>query len=310
MVEANLRVSESNIINVSRKVLEIARKHIKKMSLFGISEYYLEDFEHKILDCEDFINRDLEIIELKDLTSRKYKALEDCYNWGRQLSLRVEIAFGKKSNQFENFPSRQLLESQRHDEKMISLMEVLISISKKYSVELHDYGQTAEVIENGRRLLRALKIANQEQENKKNSKKESTKLRREKFQELYEIVNKINKVGRTVYKNDKNKKILFKSQWKNNSPQSKKTKVFKGLVEPEKIVEITQNIRTNKKITLTNTGETVLHFFYSNQNIKIDYREIFPNHTVSLIVRELGEGKILKVENIDTEKTGKYKVVV
>jgi hypothetical protein len=310
MVEANLRVSESNIISASKKVLDIAREHIKQMSLFGITEYYLSNFELKILECEDFINRDIEIIELKDLTNRKYKALEDCYNWGRQLALRVEIAFGKKSEQFDNFPSKHLLESQKSDEKMLSLMEVLISISKKYSVELFDFGQTVEVIEEGLKFYRTLRIANAAQEKKKDSKKESTKNRREKFYDLYEIVNKINKVGRTVYKSDRTKKNLFKSYWKNKSSLKIKSKILKGNINPLTVSELAHNIRSNKKIKLSNTGECVLHFFYSNNSHKTNFKEVYPTQTLDVIVRELGEGNTLKVENIDQNIIGKYKVEI
>jgi len=308
MIEANLRVSENNIISAAKKSLNIAKEHLVSLSLFGITGSFLSNFELKILECEDFINRDIEIIELKELTNRKYKALEDCYNWGRQLALRIEIAFGKKSEQFNNFPSKQLLDSQRNDERMLSLMEVLISISKKFSIELFDYGQTPEVIDEGAKLFRSLKYSNSAQEKKKENKKESTKNRKEKFLELYEIVNKINKVGRTIYKNDKSKKNTFKSPWKNKSSKDKTIKVFKGKINPLETSEITQNLRKNKKIKISNYGESILHFYNTNNSHKFHFKEIYPDQTLEILVKELGEGIILKAENIDETKIGKYKV--
>lgn len=310
MIEANLRVSENNIISASKKALDIAKEHLNSFSLFGITSTYLSNFENKILECEDFINRDIEIIELKELTNRKYKALEDCYNWGRQLALRVEIAFGKKSEQFKNFPSRQLIEALRSDDKMLSLMEVLLLISKKNAVELYEFGQTNEVIEEGKSHYRNLKISNSAQEKKKESKKESTKTRKEKFHELYEFVNKINKVGRTIYKNEKSKKNIFKSPWKNKSTKDLKPKIFKGNINPLEINEITRNLRINKRIKISNFGDTILHFFYNNNSYKTAYIEVVPEQTVSLPVKELGTGKILHVENTDKTKTGKYKIEI
>ncbi len=300
-----MQLSQQNILSISKNTLSLAHEYLYLLSTYGVNSGYLEKFENEILEAEILLNRDLDIIRLKELTSQKNVDLESCYNWGRQLAIRIEIGFGKKSNEHINFPSKKLLTAQRNEKLLIPLMQVMIEISENYVEKLSDFGLTEETVLEGKKLYQNLKEINDLQKTKKNENKRKTNERKFQFKNLYETVNKINKIGRMVFRNEAHKKELFISPWK--KPTQNNSTVIEGLVNPVSTKMILENLN-NKTISLKNTGEPNLIFFRTDDNAYEKSISLQKDEEKRIRISSLGTGKMLKILNNDENKIGAYKV--
>ncbi len=173
----------------------------------------LNQFDSEIQSAESLPGEVQNRIELKDLTHDKEEALDSCYQWGRKLRVRLQLAFGKDSSQAKLFPSKDFQNAVNSENKMMSVMEVLISLSDKYKTELADFGQTPEILAQGPAFLANLREADSAQEVKKDEKRQATQDRYQQFKNLYDTVIKINRIGRLVFENDPAHLALFESKW-------------------------------------------------------------------------------------------------
>ena len=301
-----MRLSQEKILSVSKKTLKIAKEHVKTFSVFGITSIFLQEFEKEISDAEKLLTLRIQRIELKEYTVNKNLELQNCYNYGRELSIRLEIAFGKNSIEMNNFPSKELLQAQKNEEKMFILMDTIINIAEKYFSQLINFGFTEEILTKGKELKNALQESNNKQEQQKEINKKQTKDRKEKFSELYKTVNKINKIGRTIYKNT-TEKHYFSSPWINQN--SKNFKIYQAKINPVATKIILENLQV-KTITLNNIGNSELKFYRTDNEEYSDYKTLQPTETKKIRSSTLGKGKFLKVFNNDENKIGEYKVLV
>ena len=302
-----MQISQIEILSNSKKTLKLAKVNISALSLFGISNDIINNFEAKITEAENLLNENFQKIELKELTYKKNQVLQDCYNWGRKLAIRIEIAFGKKSENMRNFPSKELLKAQKNEDKMLILMATLIKISQKYLHKLKDYGQNIDEIQKGINLKDNLFQSNNQQELKKEDKKRLTKLRKETFLKLYETVNNINKIGRIHFINEPAQKELFSCPWKKMS--NKKQEIIISKINPGTTKIITDNI-VKKTITIYNLGTTILDFYRTDNEEYTIFKTFNPSESKKIRITSLGDGKLLKVENKSENKIGEYKLLI
>jgi len=300
-----MQLSQQNILSISKNTLDLSKEYLLSLSAYGVNSAFLTKFENEIAEAENLLNRDLDIIRLKELTFEKNIALENCYNWGRQLAIRIEIGFGKKSKEYVNFPSKKLLNAQRNEKLLIPLMQVIIEISENYVEKLSEFGLTEETILEGKQLYGNLKEINDLQKTRKNENKRKTNERKFKFRNLYETVNKINKIGRMVFKSEPHKRKQFVSPWKKSVQNN--SEIIEGLVNPASTKIIIENLITTT-ITLKNTGEPSLTFFRSDDNAYKKYITLQKNEEKRLKISTLGTGKMLKIINNDENKIGAYRI--
>lgn len=306
-----LRLSHNHILEISEITLSTAKKHLQKLGTFGINSDFLENFENDIKKAEDLLNKNSDVEEQKNLTSKKNKALENCYDWARQLAIRIEICFGRKSEVFENFPSKKLLKAQRNEAVMLPLMETVIKIAENNFEDLQNCGLTKETIEQGRAEAQNLRTANKLQKQKKAENKLLTKERTHIFEQLYETVNRINKVGRMVYKTKKYERELFASPWK--KPRQKQVETFEGLIDPNSETMITGDISANN-LTFKNLGNTDLQIFRANnttEKTNLESGYILKKEEIKKLKTSiLGSGDMLIVKNLSQNKIGAYRVEI
>ncbi len=205
--------SEETILSVARTTLANARTNLSALAEFGISAAMLDQFAAAIQAAEALSRTPQQRIELKDLTQSKEEALDDCYQWGRKLRLRLQLAFGKGSVEARSFPARDFQNAVNSEQGMMAVMQVLIDLADKYQAELAGYGQTPEVLARGRELLNELRTADSAQELKKDTRRQATQDRYQQFKNLYDTVNRINRIGRLVFENDPATLTLFESKW-------------------------------------------------------------------------------------------------
>lgn len=205
--------AEETILTVAKTTLSNARNNLAALAEFGVSEDMLSQFEADITTTEALPGETYNRIELRNLTQSKEEALDACYQWGRKLRTRLQLAFGKTSPQAKSFPSKDFQNAVHSENTMMSVMEILINLSDKHKTELADVGQTAEILAQGPELLAALRETDSEQELKKDEKKSATQERYQSFQGLYDNVNKVNQVGRLVFESDPIHLALFESKW-------------------------------------------------------------------------------------------------
>lgn len=210
--------SEELILSTALTTYQNATENKTSLESFGINDALLEEFHQKIVQAQAMPKEEQKRIELNAVTSAKNKTLEDCYNWSKQLKLRVELAFGKTSVESKAFSTSNLRKAQYSEQQMMVTMPALLELAQNHNNVLANFGQTPEFIQNGTQFLESLKSADQLQEQKKSLKQSVSEERHILFNELYETINKINKVGKMVFVNDSAKAVLFKSNW----PISKK----------------------------------------------------------------------------------------
>ena len=205
--------SEETVLSVAKTTLNNARVNQSALSEFGVSEEMLNQFDSGIQAAEALSTEDYNRIELRGLTQDKEDALDSCYQWGRRLRTRMQLAFGRDSSKFKSFPSSEFNSAVHSESIMMPVMETLIKLAKKCQDQLASYGQTPEIMAQGSELLTALRGADAVQEIKKDDKRSATQERYQTFKGLYDTVNRINKIGRLVFENDPIKLALFESKW-------------------------------------------------------------------------------------------------
>lgn len=207
------KFTEETILSVAKTTLANARSHLAALGEFGLTQAMLDEFESNIQAAEALPDEVSNRIDLKSLTREKADALDGCYQWGRKLRTRLQLAFGNNSSQAKLFPSKQFNAAINSESKMMPVMEILINLANQHQTELAAVGQTPEILTEGSALLESLRQADQVQELQKDAKKSATRERYQKFQIIYDTVNKINRVGRLVFENDPVNLTLFESKW-------------------------------------------------------------------------------------------------
>lgn len=130
------KFSEATVLSVAKTALANARSTVTALSEFGITDESLNQFEGKINAAEALPGETLNRIELRAFTGSKDETLELCYSWGRKLDVRLEMAFGKGSTEAKSFPSKQFSEAERNENKMMTVLEVVIASLKKIKPHL------------------------------------------------------------------------------------------------------------------------------------------------------------------------------
>ncbi len=172
----------------------------------------LNEFENQIKNAEAIPTEDQNRTVLREMTQGKNEALENCAEWGWDLQFRLELAFGKNSNEYSLFPSKKFKKALKSEDEMMEVLRIIIDLANLYNVQLAEVGQTAEIIAEGEVLLEILRQKDDVQESKKDNKKSATQERYELFKYLYDTVNKLNKAGRKLFANDPVRLALFKSK--------------------------------------------------------------------------------------------------
>ncbi len=215
-----LRHSEGIILSVAKTTLQTLRDLIAQLSEFGLDTAVADQFDADITAAEamptDLHNR----ISLRQLTSDKEEALNACWQWGRKLRTRLQLAFGANSPQSKSFPSKEFSDSANSENNMMSVMKVLTALAETHKDVLANFGQTPEILAEGSVLLDDLRGADAVQEQQKDSKRVATEERHQVFQKLYDTVNRINKVGRIVFQDDPANRSRFDSKWPGRGGQS------------------------------------------------------------------------------------------
>lgn len=204
---------EEVVIAVARLTLNNARLHVDSLAKFGFTDETLQQFDRAITECEA-LPREVKQKEIvKESTRNKNLILSASYEWCRDLQSRLEIVFGKKSAEYNSFPTKEFRKAEKNETVMLGIFEMVIGLSEKYQTELTRAGQTPEIIQAGKDLYQRLREANVVQEMKKSEKHTATLERQQKFADIYDMTNKINKIGRQVFKNNPTIRALFESKW-------------------------------------------------------------------------------------------------
>ncbi len=215
-----IKFSEETILSVAKTTLENARAHQPALAEFGVTEEMLNEFDANIQAAEALPNEVANRIDLRNLTEDKGAALEACFQWGRKLRTRLQLAFGANSPQSKSFPAKEFNLAVNRESKMMPVMEILINLATQHQSELAAAGQTPEILAAGGQHLEALRQADRAQELKKDAKKSATQERYQKFQVIYDTVNRLNRVGRLVFESDPVKLALFESKWPAAKPDA------------------------------------------------------------------------------------------
>ena len=218
-IVTRLKQPEELILTNALITLQAATDNQPALEAYGITTAIINEFSAKITQAQTIEKEEEKMAELNQITSQKNTKLKDCTNWGEQLKLRVDLAFGKKSPEAKVFVTSKFTSAKRSENQMMNTLPALLELAQNKSDTLAGYGQTPEFIQTGEDLLQSLIKIDQIQEQTKAEKRSLSKERHSLFNQLYETINKINKVGQMVFAADSAKLELFRSNW----PKRKKT---------------------------------------------------------------------------------------
>ena len=213
MSDNQVSVPRDRILEESRLKLAIARDHLDALSRFGLNTDWLNQFEQEIDEAQNVPSFNEQQAQLKSLTVAKDAKLAECRQWGRELRLRMELAYDKNNNPPIPFPSKDWTQSERSETKAIALLPRLIKIATTQAEALAKAGQTQADIDKGQQLLQDLNDANQAQEEYNLLRTQETAQRRALYRQLYDSVNRINQIGQMVYRDDAANNRIFRSNW-------------------------------------------------------------------------------------------------
>ena len=209
----SLKFPIGKILVEAKNAYSILKTFIETFTLYGYGIERAEVFNQDIQTAESMPDNLKATVELKESTDRKNEVLEECFIWCNNLKLRIELAFGVKSEEYDLFPVKELHDAKRSEETMFSVMDTCIEIAAKKADPLLVFGHTPEIQTEGKGLKAELHELDEDQEMVKKQKRSTTQDRHEIYNRLYDTVNQINSIGRKVFANEPAKLVLFKSPW-------------------------------------------------------------------------------------------------
>lgn len=220
------------ILEEARIKYAVAQEHVEDLSRFGFSNARLDEFQSQIDVAQSSPTYQAQLAQLKALTAVKDAKLQECVEWGRELRLRLNLAYRNQPIQGLQFPSKEWTASERSEAKMITLLPLLIQIATEQAAVLSQVGGSEADVAQGQQLLQELIEANQAQEAYNLGRTQETAERRAIFWQLYDTINTINQLGQAVYSQDPAKARLFQSRWSTKSEEEAGEGEDPGAISP------------------------------------------------------------------------------
>lgn len=209
----NLPASQERILEETRLKIAIARQHLNALGKFGLTAEWIDQLEATADRVEAMPAYTDQLNQQKLLTAQKDAALVDYTEWGRTLRLRMELAFGRNSTEFSQFPAQRFRDSERNESKAILLIPTLLRVMQQYGQKLATVGYTQADLDEGEAIQARLKATNEAQEEYKAVRTTVSSQRRQIYGELVTGVQRINQIGQAVYRSDDPNHKLFRSNW-------------------------------------------------------------------------------------------------
>ncbi|HKJ66384.1 MAG TPA: hypothetical protein VKA68_00365 [bacterium] len=205
--------SEQTILSVGSVTLFVARDHQPALEDGGLSGHRIDQMERDIEELEAAPTEEANKLTLRGFTESKNEALDQCYLWGRKFEQKIEDIYGKHSAEAGMFPRDQFADAVDSEDEMLVVMPTLLDLLEQLEEGLAQNGELEEFKSEGSAALETLQNRELTQELYKVEKGEQARHRQVLRRRIYDTVNDINKTGRRVYRNDPEKRDLFRSRW-------------------------------------------------------------------------------------------------
>lgn len=210
---ASLRFPASKILAAARRTYKVARPFADQLATLGSGPTLFAKFEVEIAAAEETPTHGQSTLTVRGRTITKDNALEECVDWAAKLRHRRDNAVEDGHAELPAFPSAKLRKAESSETAMGALMAELLAFASTHAAALAECGQTEQDLTDGATLRKALGTADTAQETAKVTSTSETETRKKRFLVLYRRVNRINRDGRRVFKDDPEKRVLFKSPW-------------------------------------------------------------------------------------------------
>ena len=208
--------SETVVLSVGKVTLALARDHQEALDRGGLSARRIDQMEEDIRELEEYPTTAADEDKLEGLTDAKNEVLEACYQWGGALKQRISDLFGAGSPEAERFPSERFSKAARSEDQMLMVVPTLLSLIDQLAPDLEADDDLDTARAEGEAFLEALRNKDLAQELFKVTKGFKTRHRQILRRQIYDTVNDITRTGRRVYRNDPEKRALFRSPWPRN----------------------------------------------------------------------------------------------
>lgn len=211
---------EAVIQSVGNVTLKLAREHQPALERGGFSGWRIDRMESDLEELNLTPTADANRLTLRGYTGEKDEALYVCYDWGRSFEQRVIGSCGRGSPEHDMFPLDDLVSAERDEEEMLVVMPTLLDLLDQLAPKLDLDGDLEEFKAEGAAALETMQNTELTQELYKVEKGAQARHRQLLRRRIYDAINDIHRTGRRVYKNDPEKRALFRSKWPYNRSKS------------------------------------------------------------------------------------------
>ena len=192
------RISDAEMVLLSLEIASQMKVDINKFMDYNITVDKVNAFIDKVNQFEQYNNYSQSVVDYKIVSEDKKKLIATLLKSFKEMALRVEIKWGKKSIKY-----KQLELSKLHHLRVPELYTKLrtnIKFIEDHLVELIDLGLTMEMIDSVTDMLDELMIMINEQAKELNQSKETTRIRRQLGNEIYKQLSYYSLIGKTIWK--------------------------------------------------------------------------------------------------------------
>ena len=192
------RISDAEMVLLSLEIASQMKVDINKFMDYNITVDKVNAFIDKVNQFEQYNNYSQSVVDYKIVSEDKKKLITDLLKSFKEMALRVEIKWGKKSIKY-----KQLELSKLHHLRVPELYTKLrtnIQFIEEHIIELIDLGLTIGMIDSFKELLDELMIMINEQSKELNQSKETTRIRRKLGNEIYKQLSYYSLIGKTIWK--------------------------------------------------------------------------------------------------------------
>ena len=192
------RIKDSELLARSRSVSDLMKSNIEYFLDYNITIQKVDEFNKQIDEFENMVGRDAILVEYKSATYNKNNLVSELLKLFKEMALRVEIRWGKKSIEYKQLDMAKLYHLSVPE--LYTKLQTNLRFLQEQLFELIDLGLTQEMLNNFSSKLEELMEIINEQSKYKNMKLDNTRKLRKIGNELYRQLGYYCSIGKNIWK--------------------------------------------------------------------------------------------------------------
>ena len=192
------RINDGELIGRSRSVAELMQKNIEYFIEYNITIQKVNEYNKQIDEFESMIGKKAILVDYQSATNSKKNIVNELLKLFKEMALRVEIRWGKKSIEYKQLDMVKLYHLSVPE--LYTKLQTNLGFLQEQLYELIDLGLTQEILNNFSSKLEELMEVINEQSKSKNKKLDNTRKVRKIGNELYRQLGYYCSIGKNIWK--------------------------------------------------------------------------------------------------------------